>query len=173
MKTNAKKAEGVSLFKGIFMAYSILLLHVVLLAALGCLVLFFRGVVQYMLWIFLFGSGVIAYSGYRIYRRMKDERKNLRNLLALPELNGRSVEVSLLDGFASVRLGAGHGGAGVLTLPPDAYNAVPQIENRREPRPSSRVQELTELARLLENQMITLDEYNRTKDQLLNGAAES
>lgn len=169
MKTNAKKAEGVGLFKGIFMAYSILLLHVVLLAALGCLVLFFRGVVQYMFWIFLAGSSMIVYSGYRLYRRMKDERKNLRDLLALPEMNGRSVEVSLLDGFASVRVGGAPEGAGVLALPPDAYNTMPQIEYQMEARPPSRVRELTELARLLENQMITLDEYNRTKDQLLNG----
>lgn len=167
MKKKAKSKEEVGLFKGIFMAYSILLLHVVLLAALGCLVLFFRGVVQYMFWIFLGGSAMIIYSGFRIYRRMKQERKNLRSLLSLPEMRNRSVEVSLLDGFASVRVGRDQGGSGVLTLPPDAYHTVPQIESR----PPSRVRELTELARLLENQMITLDEYNRTKAQLLNGTA--
>ncbi len=171
MKRKAKNAESVGLFKGILMAHSILLLHLALLAALGCLVLFFRGVVQYMLWIFLGGSALILYLGYRLRRRMKNERKNLRDLLALPEMRNRTVEVSLLDGFASVRFGREEGE--MLTLPADAYQSVPQIEAPLERRPGSRIRELTELARLLESQLITLDEYNRTKAQLLGGAAGS
>ncbi|MFP4308384.1 MAG: hypothetical protein ACLFRG_00350 [Desulfococcaceae bacterium] len=171
MKRKAKNAESVGLFKGILMAHSILLLHLGLLAALGCLVLFFRGIVQYMLWIFLGGSAMIVYSAYRIRKRMKEERKNLQDLLALPEMRNRTVEVSLLDGLASVRFGREQGE--MLTLPPDAYGPVPQIEAPPERRPGSRIRELTELARLLESQLITLDEYNRTKAQLLSGAAGS
>jgi membrane protein implicated in regulation of membrane protease activity len=168
-KKKTKKTEEIGIFRGIFMAYSILLLHVVLLAALGCLVLFFRGFIQYMLWIFLAGAGLIVYSGYRIYRRMKTERKNLRTLLALPEMRNRTVEVSLLDGFASVRLGHNDRMDDLPALPPSDCIEVPRIESR----PSSRIRELTELARLLENQMITMDEYNRTKARLLDGAAGS
>mgnify|MGYP006307721303 FL=1 len=74
MKESYKTTEGSGLFKGVFMVCSILLLHVVLLAGLGCLVLFFRGMIQYMLWIFLCGSALVTYSGYRVYKRMRDER---------------------------------------------------------------------------------------------------
>ena len=55
-----KKAKsGQGLFKGVFVAYTILILHVLLVAAMGVLVLFFRGVVNYLPWIFA-GAAVIG-----------------------------------------------------------------------------------------------------------------
>lgn len=165
MKASYKTTEGNGLFRGVFMAYSILLLHVVLLAVLGCLVLFFRGIVQYMLWIFLGGSALVIYSGYRVYKRMKEERKNLGELLSLPMFTGRSVEVNLLGGLASLKLENRKGG------PPKAvgYDPSRQLEDPN----AVRIWELRELARLFEHHLITLDEYNRTKEQVLNGTTGS
>ncbi len=144
------------------MVCSILLLHVVLLAGLGCLVLFFRGMVQYMLWIFLGGSALVTYSGYRAYKRMRDERKNLGELLSLPMFTGRSVEVNLLGGLASLKIGDRENADIPYTLDPSR-----QLEDPA----ANRIRELRELARLFENKLITLDEYNRTKEQLLNGTS--
>ncbi|PID73239.1 MAG: hypothetical protein CSB33_04785 [Desulfobacterales bacterium] len=164
-----KDKEGVN--SGMFMAYSILLAHVALIAAVGCLVLFFRGVVQYMFWIFLAFSAVIGYSAYRVYRRLKEERRNLADLMRLPEFSGKSVEVSLLGGLAAIRvnggdrqlLPAGSGisddGHGLLieentgVIPPDG--------------PQTIVRELTDLARLYEQNLITLDEYEKTKQTII------
>ncbi|WP_124330107.1 hypothetical protein [Desulfonema ishimotonii] len=145
------------------MAYSILLLHVLLLGGLGCLVLFFRGFIQYMIWVFLGGSVLIAYSGYRIYKRVKEQKKGLQEMLSLPMFSGRNVEIQLLGGLASVKVGAPGDNAMALDHAPDP--AVLQLEDPA----SSRIRKLGELARLFENELITLDEYNRTKDQLLNG----
>ncbi|MFP4350525.1 MAG: SHOCT domain-containing protein [Thermodesulfobacteriota bacterium] len=161
MKESHKTMEGNGLFKGVFMAYSILLLHMVLLAGLGCLILFFRGFLQYMLWIFLGGSALVTYSGYRVYKRMRDERKNLGELLSLPMFTGRSVEVNFLGGLASVKVGNRDNGE----LTPYAYDPSHQLEDPV----TTRIRELKELARLFENELITLEEYNRTKEQLLNG----
>lgn len=162
MKESDKTKEGSGLFKGVFMVCSILLLHMVLLAGLGCLVLFFRGMVQYMLWIFLGGSALVTYSGYRVFKRMRDERKNLGELLSLPMFTGRSVEVNLLGGLASIKVGNRETADMTYT-----YDPSRQLEDPA----ANRIRELGELARLFENKLITLDEYNRTKEQLLNGTS--
>jgi len=161
MKASDKTTEGSGLFKGMFMAYSILLLHLILLAGLGCLILFFRGMVLYMVWIFLGGSVLVTYAGYRVYKRMRDERKNLGELLSLPMFTGRSVEVNLLGGLASLKVG----NRDDCDIKPYPYNTSRQLEDPA----TNRIRELRELARLFENKLITLDEYNRTKEQLLNG----
>lgn len=160
MKESSKTTEGSGLFQGVFMVWSILLLHVVLLAGLGCLVLFFRGMIHYMLWIFLGGTALLTYSGYRVYKRMRDERKNLGELLSLPMFTGRSVEINLLGGLASVKVGNRENEDITYT-----YDPSRQLEDPA----TNRIRELRELARLFESELITLDEYNRTKEELLNG----
>ncbi|WP_054690371.1 hypothetical protein [Desulfosarcina cetonica] len=50
-----KRKEGDGLVKSVMLAYLILALHLLLIAGIAILVLFFRGVVNYMLWIVLGG----------------------------------------------------------------------------------------------------------------------
>lgn len=159
-KTN-KESEG--LFKGVWMAYSILSLHVLLIAALGCLVLFFSGIIQYMLWIFLIGSGMLAFSGYRFFKRMEEEKKNLEEMMDSPMFRGKSLEISLFGGIASLKVGM----PSVPSLPPTEGAHIYQFPLLEDPA-SSRVRELSELARLFEKNLITSDEYNQTKDQIFN-----
>ena len=160
MKTFGKQKEGPGLFGGVFTAYFILLLHVLLLALIGCLVLFFRGFVQYMLWIFLGGTMLIGYSGYRIIKRMKTENKNLREVLGLPMFRGQEVEVSILGGFASLKVG----NQPDRTIPMIAHDA-PSHSQLEEPA-NVCVRELTELAHLYESGLITSEEFRQAKDQL-------
>ncbi len=165
---NAKKGEN-GLFKGVFMAYSILILHVLLLAGLGCLVLFFRGFVQYMLWIFLGCGGLIIFSGFRIYKKMRQEGKKLKELLSLPMFRGRSVEVSILGGVASLKIGKDENPALPFDSATDQDSYMLEGPDVNKDSATTKIRELTELAKLFENNLITLDEYNRTKNQLLNG----
>jgi hypothetical protein len=97
-----KKKEGDGLVKSVLLAYFILALHVLLIAGMAILVLFFRGMVNYMLWIFLGGIVLIGLSAFYFIRRMRAEGKSLREMLRNPMFNGRSVEVSLLGGMATV-----------------------------------------------------------------------
>ena len=157
-KPNKDKGEG--LFRSVMLAYMVLVLHVILIVALVLLVIFFRGVVQYMLWIFIAGALSIIISGYYFYRRMKAEGKTLKQMLSSPIMNGRPVEVSLLGGLASFRIGVpGH----AQQLESSVTDPTRQLEDPE----TARIRELTELARMLEKDLITREEYNQAKQTLL------
>jgi hypothetical protein len=155
---NSKQNDGI--FKSVMMAYTVLLLHVVLIAGLGMLVLFFRGFIQYMIWIFLGGAVAIFVSGYRIYNRMRQEGKSLRETLGSPVFDGRPIEISILGGMASFRIGKDV--SPIHALPDATIQPTPLLEDPA----SVRLRELSELARLLENDLITLEEFNTVKRQL-------
>lgn len=161
MKKNKKpgtKKED-SLFKSVMLAYVVLILHVMLLSGIVLLVIFFRGVVQYMLWIFLGFSAVIIASGIYFYKRMKAQGKTLKQMMSDPLFEGRPVEVSLLGGMASFRLG--------LPNPASQLETKQTQEGRQlEDMRNTRIQELEQLAQLLENELITRDEYNEAKKSL-------
>jgi len=141
------------------LAYLILILHLVLLVGLGILVFFFRGIVHYMLWIVLFGGLGILASGYWFYRRMKAEGRSLRETLNSPLFRNKTVEVSLLGGLAQFRVGQSNGRP---LLDQDQTDRPQQLEWSGD----TPVQELTELARLLQSGLITPDEYEKAKQQL-------
>jgi hypothetical protein len=157
MQIPQKDKEG--LFGRILLAYFILILHVILLAGIILLVIFLRGVTQYMLWIFLAGALVIVVSGYLFYRRMKAEGRTLQEMLRSPLFAGRSVEVHLLGGLASFRVGRPDGANAI------EYDGPSEIRQLEDPH-STRVREISELARLYEKNLITLEEYNKAKRQL-------
>lgn len=160
-----KKKESDGLIKSVMLAYLILALHVLLIAGMAILVLFFRGVVNYMLWILLGGIALVVFSAFYFFRRMRAEGKSLREMLRNPMFNGRSVEVSLLGGMATLRLGQ-------ASRPPaiehDAVIDIPRLEDPEASR-NREVSELTALARMLEKDLITVDEFNQAKRRLLNG----
>jgi len=162
----AKKKEGDGLFKSVLLAYLILALHVLLIAGMAILVLFFRGVVNYMLWIFIGGIVLVSFSLFYFFRRMRAEGRSLQEMLKNPMFNGRSVEVSLLGGMATVKLGQS-----VDRLPALESNStidLPQLEDPATVR-NREISELSELARLLEKDLITIDEFNKAKRRLLSG----
>lgn len=148
------------LFKSVMLAYFVLILHVLIMVGLGLLVIFFRGIIQYMLWIFLAGSAAIMGSGYYFYKRMKAEGRTVKQMLETPLLSGRPVEVSLLGGLASFRVGPR---AKNPELGTDAYQQKHQIEAPE----TMRIRDVAELARLLENNLITREEYDKAKKQIL------
>ncbi|MBU0698448.1 MAG: hypothetical protein ABIK98_09050 [Pseudomonadota bacterium] len=147
-------------FKSVLLAHFILVLHVLLITALIFLVIFFRGLINYMLWIFLGGSAAILASGYHFYKRMKREGKTLREMLRSPGLSGTTIEVSFLGGLASFKIGRAENPP--LLMSNSAGQRLQQLEDPK----TVRIRELTELVRLLETNMITLDEYNKVKQQI-------
>ena len=154
-----KSNEKESMIKGIFMAYAILLLHVVLLIGLGFLVFFFRGVIVYMGWILAGGLVGIVGSAYYFYKKMKREGKTLKEMIHTSLLNGRSVEVSIFGGLASLKIGK----PGPPSLPGNDADSIRLLED---PSGGS-LRDLQELVRLFENGLISLDEYNQAKKRLL------
>jgi len=153
-----KENEG-SPFKGVMLAYLILVLHVVLFAGVVFIVVFFRGIINYMLWIFIGGCLIIIAVIYYIYRRMKEEGKTLKETLSSPMFSGRPVEVNIMGGLASFKMGR-PGNAPALDI-----NQSKQFLQIEDPT-TMRIKELTNLARLLEDKMITQEEYNKAKQQI-------
>lgn len=150
------KKEGI--FQGVLMAYLILILHVGLIVGLGFLVFFFSGLIQYMGWIFFFGAAALLGSGYYFYRRMKEEGKNLKEMIRMPLLTGKSIEVSLLGGLASFRVGP----AGERSLLPDG-----EIHLLEDPTKTN-FQNLKELAKLLQEGLITREEFDIAKQKFFS-----
>lgn len=153
---------GDGLFKSVMAAYLVLVLHVVLIVGLGLVVIFFSGIVQYMLWVFLLGAVVILASFYYFYRRMKAEGRTLREMMQGPMFDGRPVEISLLGGLASFRIGGAAGGPHELGT--DTRNPRYQLEDPD----AVRLREIKELARLFERNLITREEYEKAKQHIFN-----
>ncbi|MBU0986412.1 MAG: hypothetical protein KKH68_04080, partial [Proteobacteria bacterium] len=103
---NKKKNNDDQHLKSVLLAHFILVLHVLLIAGLVLLVIFFHGIINYMLWIFIGGSAAILASGYHFYKRMKREGKTLREILSSPRFSGRTVEISVFGGLASFKIGS-------------------------------------------------------------------
>ncbi|MGD9211892.1 MAG: SHOCT domain-containing protein [Desulfobacteraceae bacterium] len=154
-----KQKESDGLFKSVILAYTILALHVLLIAGLALLVLFFRGIVNYMLWIFLGGTAILVISAFCFYRRMKAKGRTLSEALRSSMFQDREVEVSVLGGLATLKIGR-------PDFPPaleaGSSHSVPQLEDPE----SVRIRELKELAHLLESNLITQEEYNQAKKKL-------
>jgi hypothetical protein len=155
-----KKEKEESHLKSVLMAYLILVLHVVLITGLVLLVIFFRGIINYMIWIFIAGTAAIVASAYHFYKRMKMEGKTLREILNSRRFGGRTVEVNLLGGLASLKISGSNDPAALETSSSGQFKQLedPNIIHNRE---------FSELVHLLENNLITLDEYNRFKEQIL------
>ena len=153
-----KKTEK-SFLQGVLLAYLILFLHILLIMALGVLVIFFRGILYYMGWIV--AGGLVAGVGlvYFVYRRMKHDKKTLKDMLNLPRLNGRPVEIGFLGGLATVKIGrpdiflSGHADVSKKRL---------QIEDTMQ----ISIEELADLWMLFEKGMITREEFNIAKNKL-------
>jgi len=158
-KNKPTKKSGDGLFKSVMLAYVVLVLHVLLMLCLGLLVIFFRGVIQYVFWIFVFGTLAIVASGVYFYRRMKAQGKTLKQTLSSPMFAGRPVEVSFLGGMASLRVGMpGHANR----LETGVVDPTHQLEDPE----SIRIRDLSQLARLLADDLITRDEYDQAKKNL-------
>lgn len=154
-----KKSDSEGMFRRVLLAYAILILHVVLLAAIVLLVIFLHGVTTHLLWIFVGGAALLGASAYFFYRRMQAEGRTLKEMLASPLFGGRSVEVSLLGGLATFKIGR-----------PDETRWLqhgPQTPLRRLEGPvDTPVDDLSELARLYENNLLSPEEYQRAKDRI-------
>ena len=156
---NKNEREG--LLKGVFIVYFILILHVLLIAGVGCLVLFFRGVVQYMMWIFLGCTIATIASGYYFFKQVRQGGKGVGEVLNSSQFKGRTVEVSLLGGIASFKLGRPDN-------TPELGNGSFQQHHQLEDPATVRIKELNNLANLLEKKLITIEEFNETKKQLFS-----
>ena len=82
-------------------------------------------------------------------------------IMSLPELKGKNVEVNLLGGLASFKIASD-----TTELQVIESKVIPVARQLEDPD-SKRIRELTELASMLEKNLITLEEYHQVKKSLL------
>lgn len=152
-----KNADG--LFRGVTAAYAVLLLHLLLIAGLGLVVIFLTGIATYMFWIVAGGIALLSLSGYLFFKRLRREGKTLGETLRAPDFQGREVEVSLLGGLATMRLGKADP---KKELDAGGYGQRPLLEDPQ----TSRIREIQALAELLEKNLITREEFDQAKSKL-------
>ncbi len=158
-----KKNETTALVGSLFLASSVLVFHVVLLAAMGILVIFFSGIVNYIFWIFLGSCALIGGGVYFFFRYMKkDGGQMLYQLLSLPELKGKNLEVKLLGGLASLKIAGDDEKARAIDI------NQPLSSRQLEDSPSIQLRKLTDLASLREKKLITAEEYDQAKKSLFH-----
>jgi ABC-type bacteriocin/lantibiotic exporter with double-glycine peptidase domain len=77
----SKTDPKTGLMGGVMIAYFILILHVVLIALIGLVVIFLGGIAGHLLWIVIGGILLISGSALWFYHRMKKQGRELRDTL--------------------------------------------------------------------------------------------
>jgi hypothetical protein len=100
----SKNSNDSGLPRGIYIASIILLLHVVLLAVIGSIIILFKGMYQYLPWI-MGGLGILIIATvWILYQRMKKNSSDIKDILSMPQFQNREVEVKFLGGMASFKI---------------------------------------------------------------------
>ena len=154
--------QNKSIFNGVFLGYSVLLLHVLLILGLGAAVVLIKGIYDFRWLLLTAGVILISGSGYFIYKRLKDSNRSLREAMNDPALRGRTLEISLLGGMASVKLGHRDDQPRLI----EATN-IEEIRQLEAPK-VSQVQELNELVKMLESDLITQEEFQQLKQRVVS-----
>ena len=166
MKQN--NAQTKSIFSGVAMGYLILILHLLLIVGLGMTVVFLKSLYD-IRWLLLAGGLLlIALSAWYFYKRIKNNSRKIFAMMNAPALRGRSVEVSLLGGIASFRVGNDREQASTPVLIDEHGNDIKQLEMSK-PNP---LNSLSELKALLDDDLITKEEFLQLKHEIMNTSTE-
>ena len=163
MKVKKKDKEGI--FKSLFAAYFVILLHVFLLAGTGISVVLFRGVYHYLPWIMGGLAVLIIVVFWIFYRKMKQSSRDVKDILSFPEFRGRTVEIKLLGGMATFTVQGGTSEAMPL-IGQDGFQGNGGPFRLAAPEEGIE-QRLAELAKLYEEELITRDEFDMAKRRIL------
>jgi hypothetical protein len=136
------------------MIFIILGLHILLLLGVGTAVILIKGIYE-LRWVLLaIATALICLSAYVFYQRFKTDKQQISRMMSNPALRGRSVEISLLGGIASIKLG--HQGSNTLQL------------EAQGPKPLVQIDELSRLKQMLDEGLLDFDEFQQLKKEVLN-----
>ncbi len=163
---NIRKSDKEGLFKSIFTAYFILLLHVFLLAGVGLTVVLFKGVYHYLPYI-MAGLGILILGiAWIFYRRMRENSTHIREILAMPEFQDRTVEIKLLGGMASFKIQAKETGSLGLDHTGDLSHTHARLIESAVDKAERKILQLTTL---YEKDLITREEFETARQNIIQG----
>ena len=153
------------LFKNIFTAYSILLVHLLLLAGAGVAVVLFKGVYHYLPWIMGCLGLFALVAAFLFYRRLSRDSSDIGSFLSMPGLEDRTIEVKLIGGLASFRISPKETGQVRLDQKP----AISPGTLLMDTPPDITEQKILKLTSLFEKDLITKEELEKAKQKILQG----
>ncbi len=159
MKLNDEQNK--SIFSGVMLSYLVLLLHVLLMVALGITVVVIKGIYDFRWLILIAGIALIGISGYYFYHYFKVHKQKLSDLMSNPAFNDRTLEISLMGGMATMRLG--HKDDNLKLIQAEEGTEIKQLESPE----SSQIKELSKLRQMLDDELITREEFLRLKQKII------
>ena len=153
--------QNKTIFNGVFLGYAVLLLHVALILGLGVAVVLIKGIYDFRWVILVLGLALVGGSAWLFFKRLDQSKRSLRDAMNDPALRDRTLEISLFGGMASVKLG--HKDQQVQMIEADSSSQPRLLAAPK----TSQVQELGELAKMLENDLITREEFTRLKEKIV------
>ncbi|MFA5903642.1 MAG: SHOCT domain-containing protein [Desulfobacula sp.] len=165
---NFLKNDKEGLFKNIFTAYSILLLHLLLLIGAGVAVVLFRGVYHYLPWI-MGCLGLLALSAaFIFYRRLSRNSSDIGDFLSTPGLEDRTIEVKLIGGLASFKISPRVNGPARIGQNPAMAPGNLLVDTSSDMTDMTE-QKILKLTSLFEKDLITKEEFEKAKQKILQG----
>ena len=153
--------QNKNFFSGVMLGYLVLLLHIILMIVLGITVIVIKGIYDFR-WLILFaGIALIGGSGYYFYRYFQEHKQRLQDLMSDPALHDRTLEISLMGGMATMRLG--HKDDNIKLIQETSGAEIKQLELPK----SAQMKELSELTRMLDEELITREEFLQLKKGII------
>ncbi len=153
--------QNKSVFSGVMLGYLVLLLHILLMVGLAVAVVLIKGIYDFRWLIFILGIALVGGSGYYFYHYFKEHRQRFNDIMSDPAFNDRTLEISLMGGMATLKLG--HKDDSFKLIEAEGDTPMKQLESPK----SAQLKELAELNRMLEDELITREEFLRLKKEIL------
>jgi hypothetical protein len=152
--------KGGEVFKGVLLAHMILLLHLVIIAVVGVMVLVLGGLARNLLWFFFGAAVLVILSALLVYRRIKSHgRYTIAELDNMTLLKDRDVEVRVLGGLVTFSIIRSRKRRAIPT-------SAPKDRLRLTDPATHLIQEMSVLTDLLEKKILTPDEFRKAKRRL-------
>ncbi|MCF8139397.1 MAG: SHOCT domain-containing protein [Desulfotignum sp.] len=166
MKLNKTDKEGV--FKNIFIAYFILLFHVVLLAGIAIFVVLIKGFFEYLPWIMAGAGLLVALCVWLVIRQMRKNSAQIQDILSNEQLNHRNVEISFMGGLASFKVQSNAEDTRRLLTYPEPDNLSPDTR-LIETDTDKAERKMNQLNALYEKDLITKEEFDQARQSIIQG----
>ncbi len=153
--------QNKSFFSGVALGYLVLVLHILLMVGLGATVVLIKGIYDFRWLIFIAGIVLLGGSAYYFYRYFQEHKQRIKDMMADPAFSDRTLEISLMGGMATVKLG--HRDDGLKLIQADDGAEIKQLEAPK----STQLKELAELNRMLEDGLITREEFLKLKKDII------
>jgi hypothetical protein len=164
-----KKTDKEGVFKNIFIAYFILLFHVVLLAGIAVFVALIKGLFEYLPWIMAGAGLVIALCAWLIIRQMHKNSRQIQDILSNDQLKNRNVEISFMGGLASFKINSKEHDTARLLASPEPGNHSSEDIRLIETDTDRAERKMSQLNALYEKDLITKEEFDKARQSIIQG----